>query len=442
MKWLLLAVAIMSVAPLTAWLRGDRTNAVKIWVAMGVFLFLIDPLHLSMALVSWATWPGFGRGFEITLIDIFGVAIYMSLPRSRNQIPFRIVAAAYLASVSISAFQANVSEASLFYVWQLIRMFFLFAVTAKASADDARIPQAILKGMAIGLCLELCVAIWQHFDVGEIQASGTFVHQNLLGMATHFVVFPLFALLLAGKRGWEPVVVPIVGVFIALLTASRATLGLGAFGYATTFAISALRKWTSRKGVFAIAGAVVLLGLLPLAMFMLNSRFSVNPLSDDYDERAAFQSAAEAILSDHPMGVGANNYVVVANMQGYNERAGVIPTAGSLGAHVHNVYLLVAAETGYLGLVTFVLLLLQPLVVAVVWGWRARDRIVGDLLLGLGVSLLTVYVHSFYEWALVTYHLQYFVAVQSGMIVGLAQQVGYRRRAKVGVSRLAPEGSN
>jgi O-antigen ligase len=168
-------------------------------------------------------------------------------------------------------------------------------------------------------------------------------------------------------------------------------------------------------------------------MFMLNSRFAVNPISDNYDERAAFQRAAESILSDHPMGIGANNYVVVANVGGYNNRAGVVATASSLGAHVHNAYLLVAAETGYFGLVTFVLLLLQPLAVAFIWGWRAREPLTGDILLGLGVSLLIVYLHSFFEWVLVTYHLQYFVAVQAGMIAGLARQAGYRRKGRVGI---------
>lgn len=110
-----------------------------------------------------------------------------------------------------------------------------------------------------------------------------------------------------------------------MLTASRATLGLGALGYAATFAMSTLRKWMFRKGVFAIAGLVLLGFLVPLAISMLDNRFSVNPLSDEYDELAAFESAATSILSDHPMGIGANNYVVVANTKGYNQRAGVRP---------------------------------------------------------------------------------------------------------------------
>ena len=48
---------------------------------------------------------------------------------------------------------------------------------------------------------------------------------------------------------------------------------------------------------------------------------------------------------------------------------------GSDSANVHNIYYLVAAETGYIGLIAFVWLLLQPLIVAFRCGWRnPRDQ--------------------------------------------------------------------
>jgi O-antigen ligase len=296
----------------------------------------------------------------------------------------------------------------------------------------------LLNGMAIGICLEACIVIWQRFGLGQLQTDGTFEHQNGLGLVTQFVVFPFFAMLMAGKRGWQPLVVPIAGVIIALLTVSRAAIGLGILGYGALFVISALREWTFRKGLLAFATAILIAALVPVALSSLESRSATNPISGDYDERAALESAAASILSDHPMGIGANNYVIVANTQGYNERAGVAPTAGSLSANVHNVYLLVAAETGYFGLITFVLLLLQPLTVAFVWGWRNRGDLRGDLLLGLAVSLLIVYLHSFYEWVFVTYYVQYFFAIVTGLIAGLARQLGYRRQIAARTPRLLP----
>ena len=104
------------------------------------------------------------------------------------------------------------------------------------------------------------------------------------------------------------------------------------------------------------------------------------------------------MLSDHPLGVGANNFVVVAIVEGYTRKRGV--GYNSRLAHVHNIYWLVAAETGYLGLITFVLLLLHPISVAFLCGWRNRKDRRGELLLGFGVALLIVYIHSFFEWIL------------------------------------------
>ena len=138
--------------------------------------------------------------------------------------------------------------------------------------------------------------------------------------------------------------------------------------------------------------------IVPFAYWSFESRFSSELPEGGYDERAAFQNAAKMMLSEHPLGVGANNYVVVANVGGYDARAHVADTYGSLSTNVHNAYLLVAAETGYFGLLAFVILLLRPLIVAFRCGWRSRKDPRGDLLLGLGAALLTVYIHCFFEW--------------------------------------------
>src|SRR6185312_5281448 len=60
--------------------------------------------------------------------------------------------------------------------------------------------------------------------------------------------------------------------------------------------------------------------------------------------------AASMIIADHPFGVGANQYVIIANTGGYSERAGVPWNEANLRAPVHDSYYLVTAELGYLGL--------------------------------------------------------------------------------------------
>jgi O-antigen ligase len=435
-KWAALAVALAAVLPLAGWLRRHPGEAPKIWMLMGFLPFGIGAIHLYMAAISWSGWPGYVKGVEISVLDLLAVAVYLSLPRTGRGLPFRLSMALYFLAVLLSAFQTPVPMSALFYAWQLARMFLIYAVAAKACADE-RVVVGLLTGMAIGLGFEACAAIWERFGLGILQTGGSLGHQNLLGLMSHFVVFPWFALLLAGERGWRPVIGPLAGLVVAALTVSRATVGLAAAGYLGLFALSMLRKWTSRKAMLLVAGAAVAGILAPVVLSSFERRFSDEPkVQSTYDERAAFENAASMMISDHPMGVGANYYVVIANTGGYNSRAGVAPIIGSDTANVHNIYYLVTAETGYVGLVTFVLMLLQPLIVAFRCGWRNRGDRRGDLLIGLGMALLMVYIHSFFEWIFISFSSQYIFALEAGLVAGLATQLGYWRvpaRRRVGM---------
>ena len=42
-------------------------------------------------------------------------------------------------------------------------------------------------------------------------------------------------------------------------------------------------------------------------------------------------------------------------------------------------------------------------------------------------SLLMVYAHSHFEWALLDDMTQYFFAINIGLVAGLAQQLGYQK---------------
>jgi O-antigen ligase len=438
-KWAALAVALAAIIPLAAWLRRNPREVPKIWVVMGFLPFVVQDAHLYMAAISWAGWPGFVKGAEVSVIDLLALALYLSLPRNGFTLPFRLSMALYFLAVLLSAFQTPVPIATLFYAWQLARMFLVYAVVAKACADERVVP-ALLTGMTIGLCLQACVSLWERFGLGILQAGGTLGHQNYVGLVSHFVTFPAIALLLAGERGWQPIAGPLMGLISAVLTVSRATIGLLGIGFLGLFSLSILRQPTSRKVLLLAASVAVASIAAPFVLSSFAERFAAQQPEGNYDERAAFEKAAGMIISDHPMGVGANYYVVSANTGGYNTRAGVAMVIGSDSANVHNIYYLVTAETGYLGLVTFLLMLLQPLVVAFRYGWRCRDRR-GDLLLGFGMSLFIVYVHSYFEWIFITFSAQYMFALVAGSVAGIAMQLGYRRHSQA-ANQVAPVSPN
>jgi O-antigen ligase len=249
-------------------------------------------------------------------------------------------------------------------------------------------------------------------------------------MMTHFVVLPAFALMLSGRAGRWVTAAAVIGIPLNVLTTSRGALAFSLLGYSFVFIISSLRKWTGRKRMIMVAAAIGGMMLVPVVISSFDRRFAdqAELIASDYNERAAFEKAAGLMLSANPMGHGANHYVVAANLGGYNNRAGVVPVTGSEGANVHNVYFLVAAETGYLGLITFVIMLLQPLSAALLCGWKHRGDQRGDLLIGLGAVLLTVYLHGLLEWIFVLIETQYMFAINLGLIAGLATQLGYWSR--------------
>ena len=379
-------------------------------------------------MIDWAEWPGFVKGLQVTALDLLALAIFITLPRAWHSVPFRFVMGLYFFAVVLSIFTAQVPMAAVFYAWQLARTFFIYVVVARACSDE-RVPTAILTGMAIGLCYQAVLAIWQRFGLGMLQAIGTFGHQNLLGLASEFAIFPLFALLLAGKKGWPMIAAPAAGIIIAVLTTSRGAMGFAAIGFVLVFVMSSMRGWTARKASVLFAGVFTIILLAPIAYSSFEKRFAAEPVGDQ-DERVVFEKAASLILSDHPFGVGANNYVVVGNSGGYFERAGVPWGGGQRNSLVHNVYWLAAAETGYFGVFAFALLMLRAITTTFRCSWQNQKDPRGDLLLGVGVSLLIVAGHISYDWGFFTYNVQYMLAMTVGLVAGLSEQLGYWRSAK------------
>lgn len=429
MKWVAFIVVMAGIAPLSGWLRRNPSRALQVWMLAGFLPFILANLHLYFAIDSWADWPGYVKGAEFSVLDALAIAFYFTLPKSRESLPFLLSMGFYIFAVLVSAMQAKIPMAALFCVWQLARMVLVYAVVSRACADP-RVPTAILSGMAIALIMQAVVALWQRFGLGILQASGTTSHQNTLGLISHMVVFPCFALVLAGHRSRLFLLAVFAGIIVEVLTGSRATLGLAGLGYAAVFMFSALRQWTGRKAQFLVIALAAVAILAPVGYSSIEHRGAASLESSDH-ERSALEVAAAAMLADHPWGVGANQFVLAANTGGYYQRAGVSWT--SYAAFVHNTYWLTAVETGYFGLFAFVLYLMRPMLVAFRCGWRSRRDVRGDLLIGLGVALLIVYLHAAFEWIFLTFEPQYIYAMDLGLVAGLAQQLGYwRRRVPLG----------
>jgi len=196
-------------------------------------------------------------------------------------------------------------------------------------------------------------------------------------------------------------------------------------GLAATMIISCWHRSSPRKMAVAGAGAVALALAVPILIGAIDRR-SEDVRAHSTGERETMKAAASMMVADHPLGVGANRFVAVANVGGYYPRAGVVWT--SAAAPVHNTYYLIAAEMGMLGVAAFITMLVALLSVAVGTLRMSPPGFGGEYAVGLVVVMLAVAVHSYVEWITMLYSIHAFLAMSVGTMVALRYRATAKKR--------------
>ena len=413
---------LVAAPTIAAWLKTNPKQAPIIYALLGFLPFVLGPWHLIVAPYAMPLWSGYAKGWEISFLDAIAIGVILGTqgrwPVRALLIPF----VAYIAAVGIALYQAAFFNIAMSSFIQLIRVFLVFLAVSRVVVNE-RGERAVLTGMILGLTVQAGYAIWARAG-GALQTGGSLGHQNLLGFMSHLVVMPAFAMFLSGR--WQRIA--LLGIFsgltVVILTASRATIAFSAVGLALTLLISMAIRFTGRKAALGLVSIVILGCSYPLARATLDRRFEVQKTTffNEDIEREAFKKAAFAMLAAHPMGVGPNHYVFIANGEGYSARAGVAWRTESRSTNVHNSYLLVAVETGYLGLIAMLALLGSALWCAFATAFRFRHRYSVEILIGLGCGLVAMSLHSFYEWMFVVFPTQYLFATSLGLISGLRRR--------------------
>jgi O-antigen ligase len=112
------------------------------------------------------------------------------------------------------------------------------------------------------------------------------------------------------------------------------------------------------------------------------------------EARVLFNKAAAMMAGDHPFGVGINMYSYSLQHGGYAARLAIDP--GDRSGIAHHIYWLTAAETGYFGVSTFVLLLASVLFNALRSTRKPDGR--GDIAVGIVAGLIVTYMQGTAEW--------------------------------------------
>ncbi len=234
------------------------------------------------------------------------------------------------------------------------------------------------------------------------------------------------ALVLAWRsRGWGRGLA--LGATALLIAAILFTYSRGAaVALLVVLALTAALRGVSRRQLLAAAAiALLALSLAPhgfrerlstLAQLLPGAAAEVTDPDSSFAKRRLVTQAAGAMYLDHPvLGVGAGNYPV--RFDPYGARIG---SAAALyddpgeAQYPHNLYLEVAAETGTVGLVLFVAILLVAFgSLARAWTRLSRrsEPLLRDLAAGLAIALVgflltSLFLHGHflrYLWLLLAF---------------------------------------
>jgi O-antigen ligase len=231
------------------------------------------------------------------------------------------------------------------------------------------------------------------------RASGSLAHPNMLASYLLLVVPAAFGLAVFARQAplrLAGLAVGVIGMAAMLLTKSRAPglLLLAALPLVVAAGV-ALRAITARAAIGgAVLGACLLGAALMPFMGDIVERFRED-LGESVDFRAEYNRAALMVFDEAPLlgvGFGASSArmaelvpLVAMELQSLAEVAATANVRAA--APVHNLYLLMLAEAGALGLAAFVLLLLA----ATARGLRAlagTDGAARGLCLGFTIGIL------------------------------------------------------
>lgn len=416
MKWIFLLAVLMLVPAVTGYIRSDRRNVVRICFVLGASVLLLGP-SLWGAPIGWPTWPAPVKGTEVSFIDSIALALLLTTPKVRIPTAIKVSYVLICLALFVSTCVAYNRIAALFYVWEFLRATLVFLAIARVCASEPRAATAFVTGLCVGMVGEAAWVGLQYVQHSE-RPGGSFGHSNTMGIAADFAVFPALALMLGTRRWLLPCAAVLSGLVCVVLGGSRASMGLLVVGIFLTLALSIAHKSTSRKYGFLAAMTLLVAAATPAMLWSMGKRTAEATASSDRD-RTAMKEAASMMIADHPFGVGANQYVIIANTGGYSVRAGVPWNEENLRAPVHDTYYLVTAELGFLGLGGMLAMFGSFMAV----GFRLlRQSLPGgesELIPGLLATAIIVAIQISYEFAFLEFVLHDLFAINAGILVAL-----------------------
>lgn len=350
--------------PVTMAMLKDNVRMQKIAYFM-MILFIPFVYSTGINFFTDEFYKGTVRGYEVLATDMIAWSLLGSfligkdskdvvlLPRGSR---FYLL---YFIFSCISIMNAENRVYSGYVVMQMI-LHFIFFVTVYNAITREKNFDIILYALGGFIIFTFFHMLVQRLLWGIYQPSGVFIHRNSTAMFSNMLA-PIFLSLILNKEMAKRnfyffVSAFLCSSFVVILSLSRGAIIFLPMSLGIVILFSARNKMNSRKAkILALIGICAVVGVMRAAPMVID-RFENAP-ETSAQGRVAFAKAAVNMAEDKFFGVGLNNWGLKINPPyRYWEDTGIKrPYDDFKSGIVETIYLLVAAECGWIGLVSLLL---------------------------------------------------------------------------------------
>ncbi len=412
-KLLIFLAVFLLVIPL-----GTVATRVNDKVRLAVFAAMVasTAYMVLIHLVPMPDWRGTARGYALSATDILSSMLLLGMLIDRRCKVCFFPPGTWLYLVYFGLTILSVTSALHVHQWgfEIVKMFWMyifFLAVYNYLIYTKRLWPLVytICGVLLGM---LVVALYQKYLGGRYQVPSTLSHQNSLSLYSSLYGALLLGILLNEKMNLYQMALVGSGVMAALLmvlfTFSRG--GLFCFFVGVIVIVTAsliLNGISGRQVAFSLVGIVGVMILVGIAAPRIIHRFQNAPEASKMT-RINLAKAAVRIANDYPFGVGANNFSEYSGpFRKYaveqHENLKIWEGTSPYGGIVETIYLLVAAECGWIAL--FALLCWFGYYYWISWRtlWSLRHLACCGAAIGILGGLTANYLQSSIEWVLKQY---------------------------------------
>ncbi|MBN1559451.1 O-antigen ligase family protein [candidate division KSB1 bacterium] len=325
-------------------------------------------------------------GVSITDIFILGLLFIWLIEMSTNDEPYAVFfsritipAILYIEAAALSMLWAPRIDLAFMEVFRMIKVFMLFFILLNNIRDQRDIRLAmwvlistvalesivaglqILKGGRLGLAFLGEAPPDPDGNASLWRVMGTLGHPNKLATFLELLLPLTMGAFLIEKKLWlkmTTVGILGLGLITLIMTGCR-----GAWiGFVVAFLIFVVFSLRNRhiKAKRLLKPVVLALLLMTMVAVAFSDMLTERVFGDDYgsaESRIPMYQIAINVIAANPIGgVGINNYQV--NMREYNDSVRAMRYT-TIPRPVHNMYLLVAGETGFIGFTAMIVMLIS-----------------------------------------------------------------------------------